>query len=125
MPQTFSSAVKDWAEKCEVKQTAILHLSLRDLDTEVADNTPVVSGNTKNSRSVSTIGPVAIDWKVKKFRDPSDAINNAVAGVAVGEKVWFGFRAPWARKLEPKYAMMRLAAQRWGQIVDRAVSVLR
>ena len=121
----FSAAVKDWSEKTEIKQTAVLHGSLRDLDEEIRRNTPVVTGNTQNSRAVSTLGPPPIDWSTKKFRDPLDAINNAVAGVDVGEKVWLGFKAPWAHTLEPKYAMMRLAAQRWAQIVDAVASRIR
>lgn len=125
MADKFAAAVEDWAAKTEIKQTAVLHGSLRDLDEEIARNTPVISGNTQNSRAVSTLGPPPIDWTTKKFRDPSDAINNAVAGVDIGEKVWLGFRAPWAHMLEPKYAMMRLAAQRWSQIVDAVASRVR
>lgn len=125
MAETFASKVEDWAQKTEVKQTEVLHLSLRDLDHEIALHTPVVTGNTQNSRAVSTLGPPPIDWKTKKFREPSDTINNAVAGVAIGQKVWLGFRAPWAHLLEPKHAMVRLAAQRWSEIVDHAASVLR
>lgn len=125
MAEKFAAAVKDWSEKTVLKQTEVLHASLRDLDAEVAHNTPVVTGNTKNSRAVSTLGLPSIDWTTKKFRDPSDAINNAIAGVEVGGKVWLGFRAPWAHSLEPKYAMVRLAAQRWSQIVTTAASRLR
>lgn len=125
MVEKFAASVKDWAAKTEIKQTDVLHTSLRGLDEEIEINTPVVSGNTQNSRAVSTLGPPAIDWSGKKFRDPSDAINNAIAGVEVGQKVWLGFRAPWAHKLEPRYAMVRLAAQRWAQIVDHAASLIR
>ena len=125
MADKFAAAVKNWAEKTEIKQTAVLHGSLRDLDEEIAQNTPVISGNTQNSRAVSTLGPPPIDWTTKKFRDPSDTINNAIAGVEVGQTVWLGFRAPWAHKLEPKYAMVRLAAQRWSQIVDAVAGRIR
>lgn len=121
----FSSKVADWCKKTEVQQTAVLHQSLRTLDDEIKDNTPVVTGNTQNSRAVSALGPPPIDWSGKKFRNPDDAINNAIAGVAVGTKVWLGFRAPWAHKLEPKYAILRLAGQRWGDIVDQAARMLR
>lgn len=129
MAETFSAAVKNWAEKTEVKQTEVLHLSVRNLTVEIAHNTPVITGNTRNSLAVSTEGPPPLDWARartgKRFRNEKDAINNAIAGVAVGQKVWIGFRAPWAITLEPKYAIMRLAAQRWAQIVDHAASVLR
>lgn len=125
MPEGFAAAVADWADKTEVQQTAVLHQSLRALDGEIAANTPVVTGNLRNSRAVSTLAPPAIDWKAKKFRAPDDAIDNAVAGVEIGQTTWLGFRAPYAHKVEPKYAMLRLAAQRWKQLVDEAARVVK
>jgi len=125
MADKFSAAVTDWAKKSEVKQTAVLHQALRGLDAEIAENTPKVTGNTVNSRTVSALARPTVNWKTKKFRDPSDAINNAIAGVEVGQTVWLGFRAPWAHKLEDKYAFMRLAIQRWRQIVDEAARIVR
>ncbi len=110
MTESFSAAVANWAQKTEEKQSAVLHASLRGLDDVLANKTPVVTGNLKNSRTLSTLGPPAIDWLRKKFRDPSDAINNAVAGVEIGQTAWLGFRAPYAHKVEPKYAMLRLTA---------------
>lgn len=124
MADSFAAAVAAWGEKCEVRKTAVQHQALRLLDAEIAGNTPVVTGNLKNSRAVSTLGPVSIEWKTKKFRNPDDAINNAVAGSEVGHTVWLGFRAPYAHKIEPAYAMMRLAAQRWKRIVDDAARIV-
>lgn len=125
MAKEFSAAVADWAKQTEVTQAEVLQESLRQLSAETYDNTPVVTGNTRNSIELSTLGPIKIDWRTKKFRDPSDAINNAAAGVAVGQTSWVGYRAPWAHKLEPKYAMLRLAAQRWGQIVNEVALKFR
>lgn len=120
MAESFSAAIKGWAEKTEIKQTAVLHEAIRGLADTLGEKTPKVSGNLANSRTVTTGGPPTIEWKTKKFRDPSDAINNAVAGVEVGETAWIGFRAPYAHKIEPKYAMARLSAQLWKVIVDAA-----
>lgn len=120
MVDTFAAAVAAWSSKTEVQQTAVLHESLRGLDATLAGKTPVVTGNLRNSRTLSTLGPPVIDWKGKKFREPSDALSNAVAGVEVGQTAWLGFRAPYAHKIEPKYAMLRLTAQLWRQIVDQA-----
>lgn len=125
MADKFAAAVARWAEKTEVAQTAVLHESLRQLDREIAENTPKVTGNTVNSRTVSALARPTLDFRTKKFRNPDDAINNAIAGVEVGQTAWLGFRAPWAHKLEPKYAMLRLAAQRWRQIVDAAAAAVR
>lgn len=121
----FASAVADWAKKTEEQQAEVLHESLRQLDAEVAENVPVLTGNLKNSRAISSLAPVAIDWKTKKFREPSDAINNSIAGVEVGATAWLGFRAPYAHIIEEKYAYLRLAAQRWSQIVNEAARIVK
>jgi hypothetical protein len=123
--ERFSASVTAWARKTEEQQAAVLHQSLRLLAEEAADNTPEVTGNLKNSRAVSTLGPPTIDWKRKKFSDPSDAINNAIAGVEVGRTAWLGYRAPYAHKIEAKHGFLRLAAQRWRQLVDEAVRIVK
>jgi hypothetical protein len=125
MAKKFAAAVADWSKKAEVAQTAVLHQSLRQLDAEIASNVPVVTGNLKNSRTVSALARPAIDWSTKKFRNPDDAINNAIAGVEVGHTAWLGFRAPYAHKIEDKRGFMRLAAQRWRQIVDEAARSIK
>lgn len=120
MADAFAAAVKGWSTKTEIKQTAVLHESIRGLADTLGDKTPKVTGNLANSRQVTTGGPPTIEWKKKKFREPSDEINNAVAGVEVGETAWIGFRAPYAHKVEEKHAMTRLSAQLWKQIANAA-----
>jgi hypothetical protein len=124
MADSFSAAVSGWAKKTEVQQSAVLQTSLRLLDEEVAANTPVVTGNLRNSRTVSALGRPTIEWKTKKFRDPSDAINNAIAGVEIGVTAYLGFRAPYAFKVEAKYGFFRLVAQRWSEIADEAARMV-
>lgn len=125
MADNFEAAVDGWAARTERQQTDLLHESLRGLDDVLVDKTPRVTGNLINSRALSTLGPPTIDWKGKKFRNPDDAVNNAVAGVEVGQTAWLGFRAPYAHKVEAKHAMMRLTAQLWRQIVDRAAGIVK
>ena len=124
MADSFAASVKNWAEKTEVEQTAVLHQSLRLLDDEVAASTPFKTGNLRNSRAVSTLARPAIEWKTKKFRDPSDAINNAIAGVEIGQTVYLGFRAPYAYKVEKAHAFLRLVAQRWKAITEEAARIV-
>ena len=123
----FAASVADWAGKTEEIQTEVLHEALRGLVGEVTrpksegGNLPKVTGNLGHSVAVSALGLVAYEWGTKKFRDPSDAVNNAIAGVAVGQTAWIGFRAPYAHKIEVENGFVRLAAQRWPQIVAEAV----
>lgn len=124
---SFAASVSTWASKAEAAQTEILHASIRALVDEVirpqqsGGFLPVLTGNLRNSVAVSTLGPISIDWTTKKFRDPADAVNGAVAGVAVGQTAYIGFRAPYAHKREVEHGFVRLAAQRWPQIVDQVV----
>lgn len=122
----FAADVDDWVERTLADQTNVLHESLRLLDDTVADVTPVVTGNLRNSRALSTLGAPTVDFRRKsKYSDPSDAINNAIAGVEVGQPAWLGFRAPYAHIVDRKHAFFRLAAQRWEQIVDTAARTVR
>ena len=125
MASSFTDAVTRFAGKAEQAETDVLHHALRGLDQAIVDKTPVLTGNLRNSRTVSTLGPPSIDWKVKKFRDPDDAINGAIAGVELGQTAWLGFRAAYAHKIEPKHGMLRLAAQLWPQLVADAVRAVR
>lgn len=127
MTSSFAAQIANWAKKTERKQTDVLHQSIRLVAEEVTKSKdegghmPVISGNLRNSVGVSTLGPVSIEWGTKKFRDPSDAVNNAVAGVKVGQTAYVGFRAPYAHKVEVEEGFVRLTAQRWPAIVDQAV----
>lgn len=121
----FSEAIKEFAEKTEEKITEVWHESLRSLDEHIASLVPVKTGNLRNSRDVSTMGQFGIDWDTKKFRDPSDRINNEIAGAEVGGKVFFGFRAPYARLTESRSGFLRLASQRWHGVVEDAVNKVK
>jgi hypothetical protein len=121
MAGSFAADLARFATETDRLLTDVWHESLRGLDQELAANVKVVSGNTRNSRAVSNSGPIATDFRTKKFRNPDDAINNAIAGAEIGGVAHLGFRAPWARKLEAKTAFVRLAAQKWQAIVAAAV----
>jgi hypothetical protein len=129
MTDRFAAQIADWAQKAELAQTDVLHLSIRLLVEEVTrpesagGHLPVVTGNLRNSIAVSTTGPVTFNFTTKKFRDPSDTVNNAIAGIEIGKTAYVGFRAPYAHKREADHAFMRLAAQRWPQIANQAAKI--
>lgn len=125
MTETFSARVAEFANASEARLTQVWHGALRELDAEIARDTPVVTGNLRNSRTVSTTGPITIDFRTKKFRRPDDTIDNAIAGAEIGGTARLGFRAVYALRVEAKRAFMRLAAQRWPAIVAKAVAKAR
>lgn len=123
----FAEQVAAFTRKAEGLTTDLWHDTLRQLVEEMTTpkgaggHLPVVTGNLRNSVAVSARFRIEIDWKTKKFRNPADAVNNAIAGVELGETAWVGFRAPYARKVETEHGFLRLAQQRWPQIVDEVV----
>lgn len=129
MSDNFAAAVAGWTEKTEALQTDVLHQSVRQLVDETTTakdaggHMPVLTGNLRNSVAVSALAPITFDFRTKKFRNPADAVNNAIAGIEVGKPAWVGFRAPYAHKIEVDSGFLRLPAQRWAQIVDEAVRV--
>ncbi|MCW5733488.1 MAG: hypothetical protein KIS73_05155 [Enhydrobacter sp.] len=116
--------------KTEIEQTRIVHSALRRLIEEATrpqsegGHMPVETGSLRNSVAVS-FAPVTYNFITKKFRDPSDAVNNAIANVEIGETVYIGFRAPYAHKAEAEFGFARLAAQRWPFIVKEAAQSKR
>jgi hypothetical protein len=129
MTKSFGAQFDAWAKQTEIEQTRVIHHAVRNLVAEAtrpqADggHMPVVRGNLRNSVQVSTTGPVEVDWSTKKFRDPSDAVNNAIAGIEPGVTAHVGFRAPYGVKVEFEAGagFARLAAQRWPEFVNQAV----
>lgn len=118
----FSKAVKKWCDKTIMQTEKALQESVRGLADEVAAHVPVVSGNLRNSRTVSPAGYPSINWVTKKFRNPAQEIQNASEEVRVGTPAYVGMRAPYAHIVERKKPYMRLAAQRWSQIVEAAAA---
>lgn len=131
MADRFAAQIAGWASKTEAKQTEVLHQAVRLLVDEVTrpesegGHMPIVTGNLANSVAVSTLGPVTVSFRTKKFRSPGDAVNNAIAGISVGERAYIGFRAPYAHKVEAKKGFVRLAAQRWPRIADEAAKSVK
>ncbi len=126
MDDKFAAQVLNWTRKTEVKQIDVLQKAIGLLAEEVTKpesaggHMPVIKGNLRNSVAVSTSGPVILDFARKKFSNPTEALKNAIEGVAPGETAYVGFRAPYAHKVEAKKGFARLAAQRWPMIANAA-----
>lgn len=127
MVDTFSTAVDAWVRKADERLVAVTRESALLLDREVAlpqqegGNLPVVSGNLRRSRAASTIGMPPVLWRQTEFKGSDAAIAAVIMGAPLGASIWIGFQAPYAFKVEEKHGMVRLAAQRWPQIVEQAI----
>ena len=127
MADDFGAAIARWAKKAEIEQSRVVHQAVSLLVEEVTrpvsqgGHMPVETGNLRNSVAVSSLGPVTVNFRTKKFANPAEQLKTAIAGIEVGQPVWIGFRAPYAEKAEVKYGFVRLAAQKWGGIVAEAI----
>lgn len=127
MAGTFSAKIAAFATDTEKRIGDVVRESALLVDQELArpkdagGNLPVVSGNLRASRAASTIGMPPVLWRQKEFNGNDASIAAVIMGAPLGASIWIGFQAPYARKVEEKHGFVRLAAQRWDQIVEEAV----
>ena len=67
----------------------------------------------------------SVDWRAKDFPENDSQIASVIAKADEGQTIFLGFRAPYAKKEELKEGFVRLAAQRWQQIVDGVVAKVK
>lgn len=122
----FTADVKAWVEKTEARLTAVYRTSLQDLANEVriptsqGGNMPVVTGNLRRSL-VASNGTMPSVTANSNFPDSSSQITGIIARTRPGDRFFLGFQAVYARPMERKYAFVRLASQRWPDIVKSAM----
>lgn len=131
MADSFSAKIEGWARKTEQRTVDVFREAARATDEEVArpkeegGNLPVLSGNLRRSRAASTIGPPATLWRQKEFTGTDAGVLSVIQGAAIGQTIWIGFQAPYAKKAEENHGFVRLTAQRWPQIVEEAVRAVK
>lgn len=127
MPETFSAKIAAFTAGTQQRLVEVSHEAALLIDREVSrpeqegGNLPVVSGNLRRSRAASTIGMPSVLWRQKEFNGSDAAIAAVINGAPLGASIWIGFQAPYAIKIEDKKGFVRLAAQRWPQVVEEAV----
>lgn len=86
---------------------------------------PVVKGNLRRSFAASTVGPVSVLWGQREFHGTLDGVMSVIRNAKIGQTIWMGFQAAYARKAEVDNGFVRLTTQRWQQIVADAVRLVR
>ena len=130
----FSATVSAWVEKTKQRMEDVVHTSSRLLAEAVVEGTPDDSGALVHSFRAS--GSVISVMQAGASPDPASAggygfdagaVNLAILGVPFGGMIYMGFTAPYAAAAEfgtsgkAGAGMVRLAAQRWSDIVEQAV----
>lgn len=136
---SFTTEVSEWVAKSKKRTEAVFRGSAQDI-TEIAllpiakgGHMPVRTGFLRASGRASTESMPTIDSQanpsdaaVAKFGKTSGAtysadigqINLVIAGADLGQTIYIGFTASYAKFQEAKHQFVGLAAQRWAEIVD-------
>lgn len=148
MAQNFSAAVGAWASKAEKRMLAVFRESAQAVANEVriakenGGNMPVKLGNLRRSLMASTSAmPSVRAGKDQKFQDNDAQINLVIAGAEIGQTIYLGFQANYARRMEYGFTgedslgrsynqqgngFVRLTAQQWpGIVADSAWKIQR
>jgi hypothetical protein len=138
MASAFSADIGKWARQTEARMTAVFRESAQGVAEGIkrtrADggHMRVKTGFLRASLMASTsqmpsINPMA--------RPPDDAADNSfapdpfvslvIAGADIGQTIYLGFTASYARPREYEDGFVRLTAQRWPQIVEESAKLIK
>lgn len=122
---SFEAQMTEWAMRSQQRAIAVVRDATQTLANEMrrpkarGGNMPVDTGNLRRSLGVSkTEMPTANqNNKVKFDSDPGQQITLTIAGWKVGETLYLGFQAAYARFQENRNGFVRLAVQRWPDFI--------
>lgn len=139
MPQgSFGAQVGKWAAQTEQRMTAVFRDAAQTVANEVTTptgsggNMPVVTGNLRRSLMASTTAMPTLKSDEEEFSGNDGQITLVIAGANIGETIYLGFQAVYARRIEYGFkgtdslgrvydqsgaGFVRLTAQRWPKIV--------
>lgn len=138
--KSFSVSIAQWVQKTETRTLLLFHEAAAGLAYEIMQprdeggHMPVVTGNLRNSLAASRQGVPPVKWRTKneageharvEFPDNGFQLQSEIIAAALGETLYFGMQAPYAHKAERRNGFVRLAAQRWPQIVEQALATVK
>lgn len=141
----FAAKLSDWAKETEKRMQAVFRQSAQTVANEVrkpkgkGGHLPVDTGNLRRSLIASTVEMPTTSAQAE-FPDKTENIKLTIAGMKLGETVYLGFQAAYARRQEYGFqgedalgrtyhqagnGFVRLTAQRWGSIVEETARKLK
>lgn len=136
MPSTFSATVSQWVQDVEEVHLAVFRESAKRVVEEMliprgaGGNMPVDTGYLRSSVRASTSEMPTMREGAKPVEGatymPDGTVNLVIAGAELGETLYVGFTAIYARRVnyETGYLFVDLAAQKWQQIVTQVEAEL-
>lgn len=136
MSKSFSAQVDDWVRKSENRMEAVFKTAAQDLSIAVTTpkarggRMPVDTGFLINSIMAGInqppSGPGARTTEPQRGDyEMGNSIAVAINSAKLGDKIVFGFTANYAPYMEYRNGFVRLNAQQWPQLVDRAVNKVK
>jgi hypothetical protein len=123
MALKFGAQVNAWARKSERRLEAIFKESAQRVIEQAqtprgaGGNMPVDTNFLRASGQASLTG-----WPSGPSRQDESPgqfdYSITIAGARIGQTIYFGWTAEYARYMEQRYSFMRSAAQNWGSIVN-------
>lgn len=134
----FAAQVSAWAAQSKARSTAVFRASAQRVANEVRQTVneggrmPIKTGNLRRSLLSSTSAMPSIATGKTDFADQSSQIELTIAGADLGQVVYLGFQANYARRLnhgfvgedalgrsynQPGYHFVEGVAQQWQRIV--------
>ena len=128
--QNFSADVGKWARKTEERLIAVFRFAAQFAYEGIARRTPVDLGYARKSLTMTIAAPLPMTGKRGDGYEAPD-YNLTLAGSKLGDVIYISYVANYAGFLEygargrTGVGMVRLTAQNWPQIVQRAVAQVR
>lgn len=128
---TFTAEVSSWVRDVQVVHEAVFRQSAQEVVEEMltprgaGGNMPVDTGFLRASLMASTANMPVMREDARPVEGqsyaPSSAVSLVIAGAELGETIYLGFTAAYARRVNylPGYLFVEKAAQNWPAIVAR------
>lgn len=146
MTKSFADAVGEWARESESRLERVWQVAVGDLATEMSrtekdgGKVPHVTGNLANSLLASTAGVPAQGGPKDEYKPPGVDAGALAAMLKLGDTVWLGYRAVYARRLNYGFVgedslgrtynqtgrqFVEHAIEQWPQIVQGAAAKVK
>jgi hypothetical protein len=144
--RSFSAQLSDWARNTEQRMAAVFRQGAQTVANEVrkskasGGHMPVDTGNLRRSLIASNTEMPTVEAGNADFADKSQNIKLTIAKTKLGGRIYLGFQAVYARRMEYGFrgedsagrtynqvgnGFVRLTAQRWPQIITEAAKTLQ
>lgn len=125
---TFASQISAWAKETDERLTEVFRVSaataadvmMRPLSE--GGRLPVVSGRLRRSVAASLSAMPLIQFRAKDFPSNDAQIAAVIDRANIGQTIYLGFQAAYAKKAELEHGFVRLTAMNWQQIVDASIA---